>query len=162
MACVGVCGYGCGCVYMLQHKWKLEDNFQELVLAFHYVVQESNSDPQAWCQAPINHLVSPTFSPSVFAVLGIQPGILNMLGKRSATEPQSRILRGAWAGLGGKLAERVATLSGLPSDNRSSAAVKSVAFAYVVALLGQKIRCDWDHAGCYASVGVRVRCFPVI
>lgn len=39
---------------------------------------------------PISHLVSSTFSPSMFAILGMQAAILNMLGKRSATEPHPR------------------------------------------------------------------------
>lgn len=35
----------------------------------------------------VSHLGSPAFSPRMFAVLEMQPGILNMLGKRPATEP---------------------------------------------------------------------------
>lgn len=56
--------------------------------------QESNSDHQAWCQAPLPNRLScqPSwqsylFPPRMFAVLEMQPGILNMLGKRPATEP---------------------------------------------------------------------------
>lgn len=96
-------GKWCVCgVYMLQHKWKLEDNFQELMLAFYYAVPRIKLRSSGLVSSTKSHLISPTFFPSVCAVLGIQPGILNMLGKRSATEPHCR--SSGKPGLEGKLA----------------------------------------------------------